>query len=54
MVKYSLASEEDLDLTPKSVRSLGGRDGNPLKYSCLENHMTEDPDGLWYIGLHGV
>ena len=54
MVKNSLASEEDLDLTQESVRSPGGRDGNPLKYSCLENHMTEDPDGLWSIRLHGV
>ena len=29
----------------------GGEHGNPLLYFCLENPMTEEPDGLQAIGL---
>ena len=29
-----------------SGRSPGGGHGNPLKYSCLENPMDRQPDGL--------
>ena len=31
-------------------RSPGGGHGNPLKYSCLENPMEEEPSGLWSKG----
>ena len=31
--------------------SLGGRDGNPLQYSCLENSMDR---GAWWATVHGV
>ena len=54
VIKNSLASEGDVDLIPRSVRFPGGGDGNPLKYSCLVNPMTEEPDGLWSIALYRV
>ena len=31
-----------------------GGHGNPHQYSCLENSMQEEPDGLWSIGLERV
>ena len=43
---------------PGSVPALGGSpgegSGNPLQYSCLENHMDRGPDGLQSIGSHRV
>ena len=30
---------------------LGGENGNPLQYSCLENLMDR---GAWWAALHGV
>ena len=35
----------DAGLIPESGRSPGGRYGNPLKYSCLENPMD---GGTWW------
>ena len=35
-------------------RSPGGGHGNPLQYSCLEIPWTEEPGGLWSIGLQRV
>ena len=35
---------------PGSGRSPGGGNGHPLQYSCLENSMTKEPDGLQSIG----
>ena len=32
----------------------GGGHGNPLQYSCLENLMDCNPDGLWSLGLQRV
>jgi len=32
-------------------RSLGGRHGNPLQYSCLENPMDR---GAWWALVHRV
>ena len=32
-------------------RSSGGRNGNPLPYSCLENPMGR---GAWWTTVHGV
>ena len=32
-------------------RSPGGRHGNPLQYSCLENPMDR---GAWWATVHGV
>ena len=35
--------------------SPGGDNGNPLQYSCLQNHMdTEEPGELWSMGLQRV
>ena len=33
---------------------LGGGDGNPLQYSCLENPRTEEPGGLQSTGSQRV
>ena len=36
---------------PGSGRSLGGGNGNPLQYSCLEQSMDK---GAWWATVHGV
>ena len=36
---------------PGSGISLGGRHGDPLQYSCLENPMDR---GAWWAIVHGV
>ena len=41
----------DAGLIPGSERSPGGRHGNPLQYSCLENPMDR---GAWWATLHRV
>ena len=38
-------------LMPGSGRSPGGRNGNPLQYSCLDNSMDR---GAWWAAAHGV
>ena len=38
---------KDVGSIPGLGRSLGGRHGNPLQYSCLENPM--DRGGWWVI-----
>ena len=43
-------SVRDLGLIPKSKRSLGGRHGNSLQYSFLENPMDR---GAWQATVHG-
>ena len=40
----------DADLIPRSRRSPGGRNGNPLQYSCLENPMGRE---AWQATVHG-
>ena len=35
--KESVSNEGDLGSIPRLARSPGGRHGNPLQYSCLEN-----------------
>jgi len=37
--------QESPDPGERSGRSLGGRNGNPLQYSCLENPMDR---GAWW------
>ena len=44
-------SAGDLGLIPGLGRYLGGRHGNPLWYSCLENPMDR---GAWQAIVHGV
>ena len=49
MVKNLPANAGDIrdkSLIPGSGRSPGGRNGNPLQYSCLENPIE---DSLWRI-----
>ena len=41
----------DVGLIPGSGRSPGGRHGNPLQYSCLENPKDR---GDWRATVHGV
>ena len=41
----------DVGSIPGSGRSHGGRHGNPLWYSCLENPMDR---GAWRAIVHGV
>ena len=38
-------------LIPGLGRSPGGENGNPLQYSCLENHMDR---GTWGATVYGV
>ena len=41
----------DAGSVPKSGRSFGGRHGNPLQYSCLENPMDK---GTWQATVQRV
>ena len=51
VVKNPPANAEDVGLIPRSERSLGGRNGNPLEYSYLENSMDR---GAWQAIIHGL
>ena len=42
---------KDVGLIPGSGRSPGGGHGNPLQYSCLQNHIDK---GAWQTIVHGV
>ena len=50
-VKGSACNVGDLGSIPRSGRSLGEGNGNPLQYSCLENPMD---GGAWWSTVHGV
>ena len=50
-VKASACNAGDLGLTLGLGRSPGEGNGNPLQYSCLENHMD---GGAWWATVHGV
>ena len=49
--KESACNVGDARLIPESGRSPGGRNGNPLQYSCLENPIDR---GAWWATVHGV
>ena len=49
--KESVCDAGDLDLISGLGRSPGGRNGNPLQYSCLENTMDR---GAWWATGHRV
>ena len=51
MVKNLPASEGDEGLIPGLGRSPGGRNGNTLQNSCLENPMDR---GAQWATIHGV
>ena len=52
MVKNLLANAGDNSLIPGLGTSPGGRNGNPLQYSCLDNPI--DREGAWQATVHGV
>ena len=49
--KVSDCTAGDPGSIPGSGISPGGRNGNPLQYSCLENSMDR---GAWWATVHGV
>ena len=49
--KESVCNSEDTDLIPGSGRSPEEGNGNPLKYSCLENPMDR---GASRAMIHGI
>ena len=49
--KETACNAADLDLIPWLGGSLGGGNGNPLQYSCLENFTNR---GAWRDTVHGV
>ena len=51
MVKNLPASGEDVSSIPRSEKSPGEGNGNPLQYSCLENPSHK---GAWWAIVHGV
>ena len=51
VVKNLPANAGDSGLIPGLGRSLGGGNGNPLQYSCLENSMDRR---AWWTRVHGV
>ena len=51
MVKNLPINAGDSASIPGLGRSPGGRHGNPLQYSCLENPMDR---GGWWATIHGV
>ena len=54
MVKYLSANAgvvRDVSSIPRSGRSPGGGNGNPLQYSCLGNLVDR---GDWWATVHGI
>ena len=51
MIKNPPANAGDPGSIPGSGRSPGEGNGNPLRYSCLENPMDR---GAWWAIVHGV
>ena len=49
--RESACNAGDPGLIPRSGRSPGGGNSNPLQYSCLENSMDR---GAWRATVHGV
>ena len=52
MVKNLPVSAGEVGLIPGLERSSGVGNGNPFKYSCLENPMNRGPGGLQTMGSH--
>ena len=51
VVKNLPASAGNVGPIPRSGRSPGEGNSNPLHYSCLENSMDR---GAWWATVHGV
>ena len=50
MVNDLPTNVRNMSASPRSGRSPGGGNGNPLQYSCLENPMAR---GAWQDTVHG-
>ena len=50
-VKNPPVNAGDAGSIPRSGRSPGEGNGNPLQYSCLENYRDK---GAWRATVHGV
>ena len=51
VVENAPANAGDAGSIPRSGRSPGEGNGNPLRYSCLKNPMDR---GAWRAAVHGV
>ena len=51
VVKNPPANAGDVGSIPQLGRSPGKGNGNPLKYSCLENPIDR---GTWWATVHGI
>ena len=51
MIKNLPANVGDMGLIPELGRSPGERNGNPLQYSCQDNHVDR---GAWQATVHMV
>ena len=51
VVKNLPVNAGDVGSIPESGKTPGKRNGNPLQYSCLGNHMDR---GAWQATNHGV
>ena len=49
--KDSACNAGDPGSVPRSGRSSGEGNGNPLQYSCLENFIDRES---WWAAVHGV
>ena len=49
--KETICSAGDLASISELGRSVGGGDGDPLQYSCLEDLMDR---GAWWAAVYGV
>ena len=49
--KESACNAEGLGLIPGLGRPPGGKHGNPLQYSCLEDSMDRE---AWHATVHGA
>ena len=52
--KQSACNIVDLGSVPRSGRSPGEGNGNPLQYSCLENPTDGGASQAWRATVHGV
>ena len=48
---YNAGDSDLIPESPRPGRSSGEENGNPLQYSCLDNHMDS---GAWWATVHGV
>ena len=48
---YNVEDAGNAGSIPESGRSLGGKHGNSVHYSCLENPVDR---GAWQATVHGV